>query len=131
MPSIHNRSDLKKNIARLMLAFMFAVVGILHFTHTKNFVQIVPPFIPLPEAIVYISGFFEILGAVGLLIPRYKRQAAFGLAVLLVAVFPANIYMAVNNIQLGGIMNNSFLQWARLPFQCVFIWLILWCTEKR
>ena len=121
----------KKDIARLVLVLMFTVTGILHFTHINKFVQIVPPFIPMPEAMVYISGIFEILGAVGLLIPRYQRLAAFGLVVLLVAVLPANIYMAIKNIQLGGIMNNQILQWVRIPFQGVFIWLVLWCTEKR
>ena len=120
----------KKDIARLVLALMFFIAGTLHFTHTKIFVQIVPPFIPFPEMMVYVSGIFEILGALGLLIPRYSRQAAFGLVLLLIAVFPANIYMAVNNIQLGGIMNNSILQWIRIPFQFVFIWCVLWSTEK-
>ena len=110
---------------------MFFIVGILHFIHTKKFVQIIPPFIPLPEAMVYISGFFEIFGAVGLLIPHYSRQAAFGLVLLLLAVFPANIYMAINNIQLGGIMNDPILQWIRLPFQGVFIWCVLWSTETE
>ena len=121
----------KKDIARLVLALIFTVVGTLHFTHTNKFVRIVPPFIPMPEAMVYISGIFEILGAVGLLIPRYRRLAAFGLVILLIAVLPANIYMAIKNIQLGGIMNNQILQWVRIPFQGVFIWLVLWCTEKR
>ena len=123
--------NLKKYIARLFLALMFTIAGILHFTHTNKFVQIVPPFIPFPEAMVYISGVFEILGAVGLLISRYGRLAAFGIVLLLIAVFPANVYMAVNNIQLGGIMSNPVLQWVRLPFQGVLIWWVLWCTEKR
>ena len=121
----------KKDIARLILALMFATAGIFHFTYTQKFVQIIPPFIPLPERVIYISGFFEILGAIGLLIPRYQRQAAFGLVLLLVAVLPANIYMAVKNIQFGGIMNNQILQWVRIPFQGVLIWWVLWCTEKR
>ena len=126
-----NKLNLKKSIARLVLALIFAIAGILHFTHTHKFVQIVPPFIPVPEAMVYISGVCEILGAVGLLISRYSRLAAFGLVLLLIAVFPANVYMAVKNIQLGGIMNNPVLQWVRLPFQGVLIWWVLWCTEKR
>ncbi len=110
---------------------MFAIVGTLHFVSTKEFVQIVPPFIPEPEAMVYISGVFEIFGAIGLLTLRYQRLAASGLVLLLIAVLPANIYMAVNNIQLGGIMNNQILQWIRIPFQGVLIWWVLWCTKKR
>ena len=120
-----------KDIARLILVLMFAIVGTLHFTHTNKFVQIVPPFVPQPKTMVYISGVFEILGAIGLLIPRYRQQAAFGLVFLLIAVLPANIYMAVTNIQLGGILNNQTLQWIRIPFQGVLIWWVLWCKENR
>lgn len=109
---------------------MFIIVGILHFTHTNKFVQIVPPFIPSPNVMVYISGVFEILGAVGLLTFRYRRFAAFGLVFLLIAVFPANVYMAVKNVQLGGILNNQILQWVRIPFQGVIIWWVLWCSKR-
>ena len=109
---------------------MFATVGIFHFICTEKFVQIVPPFIPQPKAMVYISGFFEILGAIGILNFQYKRQAAFGLVILLIAVLPANIYMAVANVQLGGIMNNPILQWIRIPFQGILIWWVLWCTKR-
>lgn len=110
---------------------MFAIAGVLHFTQTEKFVQIVPPFIPMPKAAVYVSGIFEILGALGLLTLHYKKPAAFGLILLLIAVFPANIYMAIKNIQLGGILNNPVLQWARIPFQGILIWWVLWCTEEK
>ena len=120
----------KKEIARLVLALIFSITGILHFTHIKTFVQIIPPFISAPELVVYVSGVFEILGAIGLLIPRYQRQAAFCLVVLLLAVLPANIYMAVKNVQLDGIMINPILLWLRIPFQGVFIWWVLWCTKR-
>ncbi len=120
----------KRDIARLVLALMFILLGVLHFTHINKFVQIVPPFIPFPKAMVYISGIFEILGAVGLVTFRYRRLAAFGLVLLLIAVFPANIYMAINNVQLGGILNNQILQWARIPFQSVIIWWVLWCSKR-
>lgn len=125
---IHIKS--KKDSARLALALVFITVGILHFTHTNKFIQIVPPFIPSPKTMVYISGIFEILGAIGLLTFRYRKIAAFGLVLLLIAVFPANIYMAVNNVQLGGILNNQILQWLRIPFQGVIIWWVLWCSKR-
>ena len=66
-------------------------VGVLHFVRPKAFVRIVPKFLPTPLALVYISGFFEILGGVGLLIPETRTWAAWGLIALYVAVFPANI----------------------------------------
>jgi len=118
-----------RNKVRFLIAFLFIFTGILHFTLTDKFVQIIPSFIPAPLEVVYASGVIEILGAIGLLIPKYKRKAAFGLILLLIAVFPANIYMAIENIQLGGILNNQFLQWVRLPFQFVLMWLLYWCSE--
>ena len=108
---------------------MFISIGISHFIITEKFALIVPPIIPAKEA-VYISGFFEIIFGIGLLIPKFKRLSAYGLVLLLIAVFPANIYMAVNNIQLGGILNNRILQWIRLPFQILFIWVVLWCSKR-
>jgi uncharacterized membrane protein len=71
--------------------------------------------------LVYISGFFEILGGIGLLVPPVSRAAAWGLIALFIAVFPANINQAVNNIPIEGIPHNQLLYWLRLPFQAVFI----------
>lgn len=121
----------QKAKVRMVIASIFIFIGILHFTHTGKFVQIVPPFIPAPKGVVYVSGILEIVGGLGLLTPRYQEKAAFGLVLLLIVVFPANIYMAVKNIQLGGIMNNPILQWVRLPLQAVFIWCVLWCVKKE
>lgn len=87
-----------------------------------------PPFLPWPGALVAISGVAEILGAIGLLLPPLQRPAAYGLAVLLVAIFPANIYMAVAHVPFPGIYGESWFQWARLPFQFV---LIAWAWHYR
>jgi uncharacterized membrane protein len=64
-----------------------------------------------------------------LFIPRFKRSAAWGLVALLLAIFPANVYQAVANIRLGGMMNSRVYQWGRLPFQALFIWWVLWSTS--
>jgi uncharacterized membrane protein len=118
-----------KDISRVLISLIFICIGILHFIITEKFILIVPPIIPYEKEVIYISGIFEILGGVGILIPKLKRQAAFGLILLLITVFPANIYMALYNIQLGGILNNSILQWLRLPLQAVFIWWVYWCSR--
>jgi uncharacterized membrane protein len=89
-----------------------------------------PPFIPLPVLMVYLSGFLEILGGIGLIIYNTKNWAAYGLVALLLAVFPANIYVALNNVQLGGFMSYPFYQWLRLPLQFVLIWWILWTISN-
>lgn len=81
---------------RLGIAFVFAWFffgGLGHFFETAFFTSIVPPYIPYPEAMVYISGVFELLGAAGILIRPLRRLAGFGLFMLTLAVSPANIHM--------------------------------------
>ena len=107
--------------SRWIFAGIFVASGILHFAIPETYARIVPPMFPRPRLLVLISGGAEILGGVGLLVPRTRRAAAFGLAVLLVAVFPANIYMAVAHVPSQGIMGNRWLQWLRLPFQVPLI----------
>ena len=77
---------------------------------------------PRPKLLVLISGGAEILGGLGLFTSRFRRPAAYGLAILLVAVFPANIYMAVAHVPFRGLLGNRWLQWLRLPIQVPLIW---------
>lgn len=104
-------------------------VGIDHFVLPDFFVRIVPRVLPHPLLLVQISGFFEVLGGLGLLAPwlRARRAAGIGLVLLYVAVFPANINMVVHP-ELGGNIPLWAL-WARLPFQIVFIALALWVSS--
>ena len=95
------------------------------------FVRIVPKFLPAPLALVYISGFFEILGGVGLLVPGTRTWAAWGLVALYVAVFPANIYMLTHNISLNPKKPiPRWALWLRLPFQFLFIAWAYWFTQS-
>lgn len=115
-----------KEIFRVILAISIVVVGVLHFAVSEPFVKIMPPYLPYHLELVYISGFFEILGGIGLLVPPVSRAAAWGLLALFIAVFPANINMAVNHIKLEGVPDSPVFQWVRLPFQAVLIaWA--WC----
>ncbi len=107
------------------LAGLFVVSGILHLAMPKPYIRIVPPMLPRPDLFVLISGAAEILGGIGLLVPQLKRPAGYGLAVLLIAVFPANIYMAVAHVPVDGILGHRWLQWLRLPVQLPLIWLAL------
>lgn len=110
-----------KEVARIILSCLFLLAGTLHFVYPDNFLSIMPPLLPAPIVFVYLSGFFELLGGAGLLIVRFRKIAAYGLIVLLIAVLPANIYMAVENVQVGGILGNPIVQWLRIPFQAVLI----------
>lgn len=118
-----------KETLRGVLAVTMVITGILHFAVPIPFVKIVPAALPAPLALVYISGFFEILGGIGLLIPSVSQAAAWGLILLYIAVFPANINMAVNNIHLEGVPNSQIFPWARLPLQAVLIAWAWWYTR--
>jgi uncharacterized membrane protein len=87
-----------------------------------KFIQITPDFLPYKKELVYVSGFFEILGGVGLLVPQTRKAAGIGLLALLFAVFPANINMAVNKIDFGVI--PTWLLWARLPLQFLLMFAV-------
>jgi uncharacterized membrane protein len=117
-----------RRIVRVIVAVSMIAIGIAHFVIPAGFVAIVPAWLPAPEALVAISGFFEIVGGLGLLVRRVRRAASYGLVALYVAVFPANINMAVHDLRPEGIHVSAF--WARLPFQIVFIALALWVGRE-
>ena len=112
----------------LITAGFFAFAGIMHFVIAKPYVSIVPTWLPAwlpsPLMLVYISGVFEILGAVGLLVPATRVLSAVGLILLLVAVFPANVEM-LRLAQVRG-PNPAFVAacWIRLPLQPLLIWWV-------
>ena len=116
-----------KLISRWLLATLFIVAGILHFVRTDVFAAIVPPYLPAPELLVYVSGAFETIGGFGLLIPKFRQMACWGLILLLIAVFPANLYMATDP---KAFVDAGIPLWAlylRLPLQVV---LILWVWQS-
>ena len=109
------------------LTFIFA--GVSHFFIPDTFIKLMPPFVPFPLAMVYVSGIFEILGGIGLIVSKTRRAASYGLILLLLAVYPANIYVAMENIQLGGFMSNSFYQWFRVVLQIPLIFWVWWMAR--
>ncbi|MEP6924197.1 MAG: DoxX family protein [Pyrinomonadaceae bacterium] len=116
-----------KTAFKYLLALAFVLAGANHFINTAFYLSIMPPVLPAHLFLVYLSGVCEIALGIGLLIPKYSRFAAWGLVALLVAVFPANIYMALNT--------NLFPQfspaaiWLRLPLQFVLIAWAFWYTR--
>ena len=115
-----------KDAARIGLAIMFFFTAGSHFSSLKyDLAAMIPP--PLTGALwmVYLTGVLEATGALGLLIPSLRRPAAWGLAALLVALFPANVYAALAGVTLGG--NAATPLWFRTPLQ-VFWLAVLWYT---
>src|SRR5580698_9817153 len=111
----------------LILVFLwFLLGGVAHFSLTDTEMRIVPPYIPWPRAAVLVSGVFELLGAIGILIPRTRRAAGIGLFFLTIAVTPANVYM-LQHAELFHVPRWALI--VRLPFQVVLLALILWSTS--
>ena len=109
-----------KTIALLGLAAFFINVGVDHFINPDFYVDIMPDYLPLHLEAVYISGFFEVLGGVCVLIPRLRSAAGWGLVALLVVVYPANIHMALNPELFPEIAVS--LLYIRLVFQFIFVY---------
>lgn len=114
---------------RLLLAILFITAGSLHFVSPGAYVRIMPPFLPAPALLVYISGACEILGGIGLLLPATRTAAAWGLVALLIVVLPANLHMAIDHAHWPHI--PQWLLWARLPLQLPLIaWAWLYTRKK-
>ena len=117
-------------ITRILLASLFLFAGSVHLADPALFLPIMPPWIPFHYYSVVVSGVFELLGGIGLLVPdqRILTLAGWGVVLLMLAVFPANIYMAVYDIQIHGIPSQPWMAWARLPLQPILIFAALWAT---
>ena len=114
-------------VALVGLAGVFVFAGVMHFVKPQMFEAIVPPYLPSPKALVLARGVAEILGGIGLLIPATRVWAGIGLVLLLVAVFPANLYMAQEAAQFRQLA-PAWALWARLPLQGVLIALVVWAA---
>ena len=114
-------------ILKWLLALLFIAGGINHFANPDPYVAIMPPYLPAPLTPVYLSGAAEVLLGILLLIPRFERLAAWGLIALLIAVFPANLHMALHPELFPGIPQPAL--WLRLPLQGVLIVWAYWFTR--
>ena len=113
-----------KFITILIMSCFYMNVGVKHFVEPEWFLQIMPPNFPHHYQAVYWSGFFELLFGFLLVIPKTRFVAGWGIILLMITVFPANLYLAVNDGTVMGISKE--LAWVRLPFQYVFIGLAYW-----
>ena len=124
--------NIVKKITIIIMSIFYISAGINHFYNTNWFLKIMPPYIPYHLELVYISGVFEILLGSLLLFNRTRKYAAYGLILLLIAVFPANIYLAFNEEPQKLISISSLMaSWVRLPLQFVLIGIAYWHSKKR
>ena len=116
-----------KLVMRVIFGVLFIVAGLNHFRVPEFYVNIMPPFLPWHLELVYLSGACEVLLGVLLLIPQCSVLAAWGLVALLIAVFPANLHMALNPELYPNI--SPIVLWARLPLQGLLIAWAYWFTK--
>jgi uncharacterized membrane protein len=126
-----NILEKNKDILRGVLAVCMIVAGVLHFIQPDPFVRIVPEVLPAPATLVYVSGVIEIILGLGLLVPPLRQTSAWGLVALFIAVYPANLNMAINHIHIDGIPDAWWFQAIRLPFQFVLIAWAYWYTKTE
>ena len=118
-----------KRFALLGLAVSFIGAGVNHFLNPDFYVGIMPPYLPAHLALVYLSGLFEILAGLLVLVPRVRALTGWGLVALLMAIFPANIHMALSPELFPDTPVAAL--YARLPFQAVFLAWAYWATRPE
>ena len=117
-----------KAATRWLIGLFFVVAGANHFRTPAIYLAMIPPALPHKELLNQIAGAAEILGGLGLLIPPVRKLAAWGLILLLIAVFPANVYVALRG-HMDYLNVSPTILWLRLPFQAVFIALVAWVKD--
>ena len=110
---------------RFLLALIYAPFGVLHLTITERMLPIMPPGIPYPRAVIIVTGLWEIVFGLALLAPSTRRLAGIMLAFYAIAVYPANLHHAFNNVDVPGLPSSWWYHTPRLLFQPVFVWWAL------
>ena len=123
-----SRAQTVRSIARWVLAGLYLAAGVLHLLVPGPFLTITPGWVPFPLEVIRLTGAAEIAGAVGLMVPRLRRAAGWGLAAYAICVFPANIKHAIDSLQQA----HPLLGWGyhapRLALPPVIVWWALWCS---
>jgi uncharacterized membrane protein len=115
-----------RTFARWALTIFMVAAGANHFLTPAPYLGMMPAALPAPLALVYISGVAEIAGGLGLVLARTRKLAAYGLIALYIAIFPANLNMAIHHLPLGTTPVPTWALWARLPLQLVLIAWAWW-----
>ena len=120
-----------RNVQPIIIGVIFVAAGALHFKNPAMYEAIMPPYLPAHRELVLASGLFEMLGGIGAIIPATRKAAGYGLIALLLAVFPANIYMAVDTEKFGKLA-PAWALYARLPLQFLLMaWIYGACIKDE
>jgi uncharacterized membrane protein len=122
--------SLLKRVLCWVMGLFYVWAGVAHFLRPDYYLPMMPPYLPWHAELVFLSGVAEVLCGVGVLIPATRRYAAWATIALLVAVFPANIHVAVNDVPVFGATEGAGpVGYVRLPFQLVLIAWAWWYTR--
>ena len=118
-----------KRILLWVLGGFYVLNGLNHFFNADAYIAIMPAYLPWHSQLVVLSGVAEIAVGVGVLIPTTRLTAAWGIILLLILIFPANLYVAMNGLAYVGDEPSTLLNWVRLPFQLVLSAWAYWYTK--
>ena len=121
-------SGAKRALLWIMGVF-YILAGLAHFVAPAAYLPMMPPWLPAHAALIFLSGLAEVLLGAAVLVPATRRLAAWGLVLLLMAIFPANVHIALHDVPLFGATEGAGIwNWVRLPFQLVLIAWAAWYT---
>lgn len=119
-----------KRILLWIMAIFYIVAGVMHFAHPEYYLPMMPPYLPWHPALIFLSGVAELGLGIAVLIPWLRGWAAWGIILLLLAIFPANIHIALHNVPVFGAEHGAGVwNWVRLPLQGVLILWAWWYTQ--
>jgi uncharacterized membrane protein len=116
---------------RVSLSLFFSFTAIGHFIRTKEMAAMLPPSFPYAVETIYLTGVLELLGAVGVWIPRLMKLTGICLILMLLTILPANIYSAINHVEFGGHAVGPVYLFFRVPFQLFLICWTYFATEQK
>lgn len=120
-----------KRVLLYLMGIFYVFAGVMHFVNPGFYMPMMPPYLPAHYFLVLLSGVAEVALGVAVLVPAYRSLAAWGIIALLVAVFPANLHIALNNVPLAGASEGAGIwNWVRLPLQAVLIAWAYWYTDS-
>jgi uncharacterized membrane protein len=124
--------SIPKRLLLVAMGVFYVLAGTAHFLRPDYYLPMMPPYLPWHSELVFLSGAAEVMCGLGVLFPPTRKLAAWGTIALLIAVFPANLHVAVNNVPVFGAKEGAgALGYVRLPFQLVLIAWAWWYTRDE
>jgi uncharacterized membrane protein len=122
----------RKTVLLWVMGVFYVLAGTMHFVRPDFYLPMMPPYLPAHLALIYVSGLAEIVLGVVVLLPGTRPAAAWGIILLLVAVFPANVHIALHNVPVFGAKQGAGIgNWIRLPVQGLLIAWAWWYTGRE